>query len=248
MGADQNFDWRYAAASTIDWWRDAGVDATIDEAPRNWLARAALAPVETSQSSVAAAAPLPEILPDTLEAFTAWRGGPHAPEAGWPGMMIATTGAVSSGLMILVDLPEREDAEAGILLSGAAGRLFDRMLAAIGRDRDSVYLAAVCTSRPASGRVSSEIEERLNQLARHHVALAAPKRLLLLGNAPSRALLGADAARARGGLRSLNLNLGTVDIGIEAVASFHPRFLLEKPAYKAEAWKDLQMLIGGLVS
>jgi DNA polymerase len=39
-----------------------------------------------------------------------------------------------------------------------------------------------------------------------------------------------------------------VEIGIEAVASFHPRFLLEKPAYKAEAWKDLQMLIGGLES
>ena len=33
---------------------------------------------------------------------------------------------------------------------------------------------------------------------------------------------------------------------VQAVASFHPRFLLERPAAKAEAWKDLQMLIEGL--
>ncbi|MGH6613152.1 uracil-DNA glycosylase [Sphingomonas sp.] len=243
MGADQNFDWRHAAASAIDWWREAGVDATIDEAPRNWLARVEPAPVEAI-SEVAA----PFVLPDTLDAFNTWRSGSDAPEAGWPEQMIPAQGAASSNLMVLVDLPEREDAAAATLMSGPVGRLFDRMLAAIGRDRASIYLAAVCTARPGSGRISPEIEERLNELVRHHVALAAPKRVLLLGNAPSRALLGADAARARGGLRTLNLKVGTVETEIEAVASFHPRFLLEKPAFKAEAWKDLQMLIGGLDS
>jgi DNA polymerase len=30
------------------------------------------------------------------------------------------------------------------------------------------------------------------------------------------------------------------------VASYHPRLLRERPAAKAEAWKDLQLLIGGL--
>ncbi|WP_034158336.1 uracil-DNA glycosylase [Sphingomonas sp. ERG5] len=244
MGADQNFDWRHAAASAIDWWREAGVDATIDEAPRDWLARVEAPPVVEDQAAVAA----PFVLPDTLEAFAAWRSGPDAPEAGWPEPMIAAQGTASSDLMVLVDVPEREDAQSGMLMSGAAGRLFDRMLAAIGRDRSSIYLAALCTARPVSGRISPEIGDRLNELARHHVALAGPKRVLLLGNAPSRALLGADAARARGGLRTLNLNLGTVEIEIDAVASFHPRFLLEKPAFKAEAWKDLQMLIGGLES
>lgn len=244
MGADQNFDWRHAAASAIDWWREAGVDATIDEAPRNWLARVAATPVVETAPDVVA----PFVLPDTMDAFLVWRSGPDAPEAGWPEQMIPAQGTVSSDLMVLVDLPEREDAATATLMSGAVGRLFDRMLAAIGRDRNSVYLAAVCTARPTSGRVTPEMEERLHELVRHHVALAAPKRVLLLGNAPSRALLGADAARARGGLRTLNLKVGTVETEIEAVASFHPRFLLEKPAFKAEAWKDLQMLIGGLDS
>jgi uracil-DNA glycosylase family 4 len=252
MGADQNIDWRTAAASALDWWRDAGVDASIDELPRDWLA-----PVETPKpvrrtQAVAEPVATPQ-LPDTLAAFEAWRTGPDAPEAGWPGQPIAAQGSSASDIMVLIDVPEREDAESGTLMSGPAGRLFDRMLAAIGRDRASIYLVPVCATRPTAGRIAPEIEERLNEIVRHHVRLAAPKRLLLLGNAPSRALLGADASRARGGLQVINLNggkgsVGGNDVAVQAVASFHPRFLIERPAAKAEAWKDLQMLIGDLAT
>ncbi len=30
------------------------------------------------------------------------------------------------------------------------------------------------------------------------------------------------------------------------VATFHPRFLIEKPMAKAESWKDLQRVMGDL--
>lgn len=252
MGADQNIDWRIAAASALEWWRDAGVDSLIDEAPRNWLA--AVEPARPASASAARARPVEVVaearpLPATLADFLAWRLGPDAPEAGWPGKPIATQGPADADLLVMIDLPEREDADSGVLMSGAAGRLFDRMLAAIGRDRSSIQLVPICVKRPAAGRIAPEIEDRLNEIARHHVMLARPKRLLLLGNAPSRALLGADAARARGGLHGINLHGGKEpggngDVATQAVASFHPRFLLERPAAKAEAWKDLQMLIG----
>ena len=240
MGANQNYDWHSAATSAIEWWIDAGVDASVDDTPRDWLA-AIVAPARpaTARASGAVAA-----LPDTLEAFLAWRGGEHAPEAAWPGAMIAAQGPVDAPLLVLVDVPEREDA--GSLLGGAAGRLFDRMLAAIGQNRDTIHLVAVCAKRPVTGRIAPEIEERLGEIARHHVALVAPKRVLLLGNAPSRALLGADVAPARESLRVVNLTGGNKAVTVEAVASFHPRFLLERPAQKAEAWRDLQLLIGGL--
>ncbi|MEO9130913.1 MAG: uracil-DNA glycosylase [Sphingomonas sp.] len=251
MGANLNIDLRTVAASAVEWWREAGVDASIDEAPRNWLAAVEPAPVAArGAAAVAAVAEIIVPLPDTLAAFEAWRIGPDAPEAGWPGRPIAAQGSAASDIMVMIDLPEREDADTGILMSGAAGRLFDRMLAAIGLDRESIYLVPVCATRPVAGRVSPEIEDRLNEVARHHVLLARPKRLLLLGNAPSRALLGADATRARGSLHVVNLSSGQgPDMGndvamTQAVASFHPRFLLERPAAKAEAWKDLQMLIG----
>jgi uracil-DNA glycosylase family 4 len=252
MGADLNLDWQAAAASAIDWWRDAGVDASIDEAPRDWLAPVeAPQPVARTARAAVAEAPVARPLPATLEAFEAWRTSAEAPETGWSGTPIAAQGPSSAEIMILTDMPERDDADSGMLMSGAVGRLFDRMLAAIGQDRSSVYLVPLCTVRPTAGRIAPEIEERLNEVVRHHVMLAAPKRLLLLGNAPSRASLGADAARIRGGIHVVNLSGGKMpqpinEVTVQAVASFHPRFLLERPAAKAEAWKDLQMLIAGL--
>lgn len=248
MGANQNYDWHSAAASAIDWWIDAGVDASVDETPRDWLAKvAAPARPDATRGAVAPAVEAPPVpaLPDTLDAFLAWRVSDAAPEAGWPGAMIAAQGPVDAPLLVLVDVPERED-NAGTLLGGAAGRLFDRMLLAIGQSRETIHLVPVCAKRPVTGRIAPDIEERLGEIARHYIALAAPKRVLLLGNAPSRALLGADVAPARESLRVVNLVGGNKAATVEAVASFHPRFLLERPAQKAEAWRDLQLLIGGL--
>lgn len=244
MGADQNIDWQAAAASALEWWHDAGVDTLTDETARDWTA----VPVTAKRAAAAAAVAEAEIapLPATLAGFEAWRTGPDVPEAGWPGTPIAAVGDAASAIMVLVDLPDREDVESGTLLSGAAGRLFDRMLAAIGRTRADIYLAPLCTARPIAGRVAPEIEARLGELARHHVALVAPQRLLLLGNAASRALTGADVPRGARGLQSLNLDAGQGPVTVATVASFHPRLLLERPTEKARAWKDLQMLVAGL--
>ncbi len=240
MGADQNIDLRASIASALEWWHDAGVDCEIDDAPRDWLARAAIA--EKKPSLLADAPVVAPRLPGTLAEFAAWRLGPDAPEAGWPGRALSSQGDAVSGLMIVVDMPDREDETAGELLSGAAGRLFDRMLAAIGRDRQSVYLTALAVKRPPAARITDDVAQSLEALLRHHVSLAAPKRLLALGNAASRAITGMDVADARGGLRGVNYEGGTVEV----VASFHPRFLLERPAAKADAWRDLQLLIEGL--
>jgi DNA polymerase len=240
MGADQNIAWAQSIASALEWWRDAGVDMLVEDAPRDWLRQ----PVRAGVAVAAVDAPaLEAVLPDTLAAFAAWRTGPEAPEAAWGTPLIGASGDPAAPLMILIDCPERED-DAGMLLSGASGRLFDRMLAAIGFDRASVYLAPVAAARPVSGRIPPETEERLFDIARHLVTLASPQRLLLMGNAASRAILAADAARARGRMHPVHPKEGT-ETSTQAVATFHPRFLLERPAAKAEAWKDLQLLTGG---
>ncbi|MGN6817278.1 MAG: uracil-DNA glycosylase [Sphingomonas sp.] len=243
MGADLNPDWRASIASALEWWRDAGVDCEIDESPRDWLARAATAPVLDRLPAQVQEAPAgPAKLPETLEQFALWRLGDAPPESGWPGRALGTQGDVASGLMIVVDMPDREDDAAGQLLSGNVGALFDRMLAAIGRNRQSIYLAALAVKRPPAGRVTDETGRKLEALIRHHLSLARPKRVLALGNAASRAITGMDVAHARGSLRPINHDGGTSNV----VASFHPRFLLEKPAAKADAWKDLRLLMGGV--
>ncbi|WP_375395748.1 uracil-DNA glycosylase [uncultured Sphingomonas sp.] len=249
MGVYPQHDWQSVAASALDWWRDAGIDTLVDDLPRDWFAVPAVAvapPVAVTAEPVSAQLPANVALPATLAALLEWRLGTDAPEASWSGISIAASGPLDAAVMVLVDCPDREDGPAATMLSGAPGRLFDRMLAAIGLSRETVHLTAVCARRPAAGRVDPTVEARLAEIALHHVRLVAPKRLLLLGNAASRAILGTDAANARGGLRNLNHDGPNKNDDIGIVASFHPRFLIEKPALKAEAWKDLQMLTRGL--
>lgn len=242
MGFVGASDWRAEAASALLWWRDAGVDMLVDEAPRDWTAREAAPAVTAGADQPAALAePEPEApLPATLEAFIDWRFGGGAPEASWGEPIVAPSGNLAAPLMVITDLPEFEGETPG-LLGGGAGRLFDRMLAAIGLDRDSVYLAPLCAARPITGQVPREAEARLGELARHHIALAAPQKLLLLGQTVSRAVIGAEGGLQRGRLQAVNQGNGQSLV----VATFHPRFLLTKPAAKADAWKDLQLLLGG---
>lgn len=239
-----------AAASLLRWWRDAGVDTLVEDAPRDWLARPAQPAAPTVAEPIAQAenpqipepTRLPAALPDTLDGLLAWMAdSPDAPEAPWGRKRILPTGNRQAELMVLIDTPEPGDAEAGVLLSGEVGVLFDRMLAAIGQDRASIWLAPFATVRSV-GRVPADALRRLTEIARHQIALVAPKRLLIMGDVPNRALNGAGWQDARGSLQKINLGA----VSVEAVATFHPRLLHERPAYKAQAWKHLQLLMKGL--
>lgn len=254
MGAIPTFDTApldsALAASLLDWWHDAGVDLLVEDAPRDWMAEpvqpVTFAPTPLTPAAPRTAAPVmapaPTLLPDTLAEFLEWRLSDAAPEASWDGVSLTATGPADAALMVLVDCPDRDDGEAGQILSGAPGRLFDRMLAAIGQSRDTVHLASVCARRPLAGRTPADMETRLADIARHHVGLIRPRGLLLLGNAASRAVLGTELTSARGHLHAVDHKNGKS----QAIASFHPRFLIEKPMAKAESWKDLQLLMGEL--
>ncbi|RHW17236.1 uracil-DNA glycosylase [Sphingomonas gilva] len=222
-----------ALASALDWWAEAGIDTLVDETPRNWLARTPQREVPTEPS------PAETALPTTLEAFIAWRiSAPDMPERAWTPRLIAPEGNAASGLFVLIDQPD-DDA----LLAPAEARLFERMLAAIGRDLGAAYLAPLAHARVIVPP-SSEARARLAELALHHIALAAPRMVLALGDAASRALTGLGLAEARGSLRAVNHLPGNFGV----IATHHPRFLLDRPAMKAASWADLQLLKGGLSS
>jgi uracil-DNA glycosylase family 4 len=227
-----------SALSVLGWWRDAGVDTTVADSPRNWLA-------EPMGGAPAPVAPKPAAVerPATLAALRAWmESAPALPDGSLPGRRLLAEGDPASNLMILIDMPEPADGAAGRLLSDDTGRLLDRMLAAIGRDRGSIYLASLCLARPAGGRIDPAGLAAIADIARQHVTLAAPKRLLLMGQAVSRAILATELVEIRGELRIVNHG----GVSVEAVASFAPRFLIQNPARKADAWRDLRVLTGGI--
>lgn len=238
MGGEKVQDWQKAAASALEWWRDAGVDMLVEDEARDWLARIA-PPAQPVEAQAAVAEPVVETLPDTLEAFVAWRLGDTALEAGWHTPRLGPTGPADAEWVLVTDVPEVDDLD--VLLSGPAGRLLDKMLAAIGQSRESVYLLPLAWARPVTGRIAPDDEARLLELARHHLTLLRPKRLFLLGQSASRVLTETNRESLTNPIRDVNHFGGNT----RAVASFHPRFLLERPAAKSEAWKHLLLLSRG---
>lgn len=221
------------ALSALGWWEEAGVDTLVDDTPRNWLAPAVL-PTRAADAPAAAATALPA----DLAAFRAWLLA-DASVPGATGGRIDAAGDPALGTMIVVDMPEAADRTARTLLGGEAGALFDKMLAAMGLAREGLYLAPLAPARPASGRLDAEQSATLARLMRHHLALVAPRRLLLLGDAAIHALLGQPCAAARGKVHALAHDGGTT----QAVASFHPRFLVQTPDRKAASWADLKLFM-----
>ena len=256
-GTDSFSDTRLFA-SALRWWEEAGVDVLVDDTPEPWLERNSpvAAPVNPvpepdTRRQTNRAVPHPEapaistvVLPETLSDFVAWMmAAPNIAEAGPPMLRLAPFGTPGAPLMIVTDMPELGDSDSGHLLSGAVGQLFDAMLAAMGRDRNSVYCVPLCPSRPPTGRLPNSALKDLGDLARHHIALAEPKMVWVLGQATSRALIGADSTTT---LDKIGQNINHFRGNVPCIASLHPRLLLQAPQRKASVWKDMQVLIGGL--
>ena len=236
------------AASALQWWADAGVDVMVDEEPRDWLRPKPRAetivvpPVPGTGAQPSSAPGRAEPLPDQLTLFHAYlRDNDTLPYASPSAPRVCPSGDPASGLMIVTDMPAAEDCSTGTLLSGEAGRLFDRMLAAIGRDRNAIYLASLSCLRAPDGRFTTAASTHCANLARHHVGLASPDCVLLFGDACSKALLGLPVAKARGRWHRISTHAGDVP----ALVTFAPSHRLEQPSAKRLPWADLQMLVEG---
>jgi DNA polymerase len=218
---------RSAVDSLIGWWLDAGVDAPVGEAPRDWLRRIE-SPAPVSQ-------PVTNERPADLEAFRHWLTTASGLPMDRPGSIrVAPHGAEGAKIMLLSDLPGREDAADGRSIGGEAWALAIKMLAAIGLAPDEAYVASLSCFHTPGARLNGDVEA-CAAIARDHVRLAKPERLILFGDAPAKALLGEPLARARGRVHRIE--------GIRTVATFHPRWLLQRPSDKALAWRDLLLLM-----
>ena len=233
MGGEHDRLTAAEAASVIGWWIEAGVDVAIQEQPRAWLGASAAASMPEPQ--VIAAEPTAEI-PANFDAFRTWLGEtPSLPLSKGNSRRALPRGIEAAEVMLLADMPTPEDVAEGQPIAGQAWELTERMLAAIGFNAEQAYVASLSCFHSPGTRLSGTDLDACAAIARRHVSLAKPKRLLLLGDATSRALLGKPLTAARGHVHKVE--------GVRTVASFHPRFLLDRPSNKALAWRDLLLLM-----
>ena len=139
-------------------------------------------------------------------------------------------GAQGADLMVLVPMPSADDGET--LLSGRAGRLLDAMLAAFGLDRSRTCLASALPAHVPMADWQLYKESGLGDVLLHHIALTAPKRLLILGASSISALLGNDPPNLAHSLRAINQE----GPPIPALPAWDLEAMLQRPALKAGFW------------
>ncbi|WGV15782.1 uracil-DNA glycosylase [Fuscovulum ytuae] len=153
--------------------------------------------------------------------------------------LVFADGRAGARVLILGEAPGRDEDLEGRPFVGAAGQLLDRMFGAIGLSRESpdleraLYITNVMPWRPPGNRepVPEEIAMMRPFVARH-VDLAAPEIIVVMGNTPCSALLGAKGIlRLRGTWAEA--------LGRPVMPMVHPAYLLRNPVAKREAWADL---------
>jgi uracil-DNA glycosylase family 4 len=155
-------------------------------------------------------------------------------------------GVPGSRVMFVGEAPGGDEDRIGRPFVGRAGQLLDRMLKAIGLDRQKVYIANVVPWRPPGNRTPTPQEtQTCLPFIERQIHLANPEFLVCLGASAARTLLGVEGGimRARGSWFDYPHQIGGE---IRALAMLHPAFLLRQPAHKQFAWADMRALVSAL--
>jgi uracil-DNA glycosylase family 4 len=223
------------ARSALAWWLEAGVDVAVQEEPRDWL-KAAPARVQAKTAEPASPPNIAQPTHETLTDLQDWlASSTQLPLTSATAKRIMPQGPENAAIMLLSDAPTLEDFASGQPIGGESWELAKRMLAAIKIPFEQAYCASLSCFHVPGIRMSPAEREACAEIARNHIRLAKPRRLLLLGDGPAQALLGKPLPQARGHLHKIE--------GIRTVATFHPRQLINQPSNKSLAWKDLLLLM-----
>jgi len=152
--------------------------------------------------------------------------------------LVFSDGNPQGQLMLVGEAPGRDEDIEGHPFVGRSGQLLDRMLAAIGVDRRSAYIANVIPWRPPGNRTPTPQETEIcRPFIERQIELADPKVLVSLGGPSAKVLVGTTEGilKLRGKWRMHRTASGKE---IPVMPTLHPAYLLRTPAHKRLAWRD----------
>ena len=259
-----------SARQLLDFYLEAGADALIGEEPVDRFAEpapvsrtvpAAPAPSKPDRIPLVPAAALAPAAPDAAatEAREAARSARTLDELrailerfdgcalkATASRLVFSDGNPDARVMLVGEAPGRDEDIEGVPFVGRSGKLLDLMLAAIGLDRSSVYIANVVPWRPPGNRTPTPQETQIClPFITRQIELADPDILVCLGGPSAQTLLGQSGiTKIRG--RWFPFHSGAREI--RAMPTFHPAFLLRSPLQKRFAWRDflaIKKALGG---
>lgn len=220
-------------AAAFDWWHEAGVDQAFTDDVASMLAEGP-AIVDASEPKTAKPpVPAPPVTPQAPEPLARFGGE----EADWPAEFagfadwwltadglddggthprIAPRGQKGAALLVLVPMPEAADK--GQLLEGPSGGFLGAILSAMDVSADQAYFASALPRHMPHADLAALGPTGLADLTRHHIALAAPQRILAFGRDLGPLLSGVD---------------NTPVLQTYSLAALHQR-----PAFRAGLWRQ----------
>lgn len=248
---ESGLDW-YSAKAMLAWQIELGATEAIGDVPVDRTALASEVPVAKASPAVPAQISEPDPVAEaqamaraagSLDALRAAMAEfPHCDLRLGARNLVFADGKPGARVMLIGEAPGRDEDLQGRPFVGRAGQLLDRMLAAIGLNRQAdapekaVYITNVVPWRPPQNRDPSaeEIAMCLPFLERH-VALARPEVLVIMGNISCQAVL------KKRGITRLRGQWAEA-MGKPVLPMFHPAYLLRTPTAKREAWADVLSL------
>jgi DNA polymerase len=253
---------RPTASELLAFYLEAGVDCALSEEPVDRLAEEAAveerpAPARPAPFRPANPAPAPLLAEPTPDAaITSARE--IAPRAAtldelrgllerFDGCALKATatrlvfadGNPQARIMFVGEAPGRDEDLEGRPFVGRSGKLLDLMMASIGLDRTSAYIANIIPWRPPGNRDPSPQETQIClPFIRRQIELVDPDVLVCLGKPSSQAVLDLKDGIMKTRGRWFDYHTGTRKI--RAMATFHPAYLLRQPIHKRLAWQDLR--------
>jgi DNA polymerase len=150
-------------------------------------------------------------------------------------------------IMLVGEAPGRDEDLQGRPFVGRSGKLLDRMMAAIGLDRSTAYIANIVPWRPPGNRDPSPLETAIClPFIRRQIELVNPDVLVCLGKPSAMTLLDIKEGLLKVRGRWFSYHTGTREI--RALVTMHPAYLLRQPLQKRLAWRDFLAIRKALAS
>ncbi|MCU1286657.1 MAG: phage polymerase-related protein [Acidobacteriales bacterium] len=148
------------------------------------------------------------------------------------------TGNMDADIMFVGEGPGADEDEQGLPFVGRGGQLLNNMINAMGIKREDVYIANVVKCRPPGNRTPERDEcDTCSPFLMQQIEVVKPKIIVALGAVAAKNLLGLNDSMAN--LRGQIYDFKNTNLAV----TYHPAYLLRDPRQKAEAWKDLQMVM-----
>ncbi|MCK5680967.1 uracil-DNA glycosylase [bacterium] len=148
-------------------------------------------------------------------------------------------GNPNAELMFIGEAPGGDEDLKGEPFVGRAGQLLGKIIGAMGKTRDQIYIANILKCRPPENRNPKPTEISVcSPFLKRQIEAIQPKVICALGTFAAQTMLNTDTTigRLRGRPHPFN------DTCV-LVPTYHPAYLLRSPSKKKEVWDDMQMIM-----